>query len=119
MLFWKKKKKIAPEPELSKDDIIEIINENIKYAKIYSNDGNVSGMEMSIEIAIKYSNQLGQMLDSDDIAKIKLIGYERGEKLMRKKANEFRAEGKINQADNAEILADNYASEALMLRQTI
>ena len=119
MFWWRKKRKIIPEPELSREEIKELVDENIKFAKIYADNGNVSGMEMSLEIVMKYGLKIGKSLASDELVKIKLEGYEKGAKLMRQKAIKLKNESKINEANNAEMLADSYASEALMLRQTL
>ena len=119
MFWWRKKPKPMPEPELTREEIEEIVDENIRFAKIYANHGDVSGMETALEIVMKYGQKMDKMLDSDELAKIKLEGYDRGAKLMRQRAKELRDGGKINEADNAQMLADSYTSEALMLKQAL
>lgn len=116
-MFFRKKKKF--EPELTKEEIKEIVNESIKYAKSYAANGNVSGMEMSLESVEKYSKKLGAPYDSTELTKIKLMGYERGENLMRKKAEEFQKAGKIREFNNAMTLADEYGNEARILRSLL
>ncbi len=113
-MFFKRKKKT--EIELTKEEMEEILNESINYAKSYAASGNVSGMEMSLEDVEKYSKKLGISYDSSELTKIKLMGYERGEKLMRKKAEELQKAGKIREFNNAIALADEYSNEARMLR---
>jgi hypothetical protein len=107
-----------PEPELTREEIEELVDENIKFAKIYANHGDVSGMETSLEIVMKYGQKIGKSLSSDEVAKIKFEGYDLGAKLMRKRANELKNAGRISEAENAEMLADSYTSEAMMLKQT-
>lgn len=116
MLFWRKKPKATPEPELTREEIAEIVDESIKYAKICANDGSVSGMEMALQDAIKYGRKIGKSFDSTEIAEIKLIGYERGEKIMREKEEEFRKAGRLNEAQNTLQLAESYGNEARLLK---
>lgn len=113
-MFFRRKKKT--EIELSKEEMEEILNESISYAKSYAASGNVSGMEMSLEDVEKYSKKLGISYDSTELTKIKLTGYERGEKLMRKKAEELKKAGKIREFNNAIALANEYGNEARILR---
>jgi len=119
MFWWRKKPKPIPEPELTREELEEIVDENIKFAKMYADHGDVSGMETALEIVMKYGQKIGRTIGSDELAKIKLEGYDRGAKLMRQRAKEFRDEGKIHEADNAQMLADSYTSEALMLKQAL
>jgi hypothetical protein len=119
MFWWKKKQKAITEPELIREEIEELVAENIKFAKIYAHHGDVSGMEMALEIIMKYGRRIDKSLATDEIAEIKLEGYEKGAKLMRQSAIKLKNEGKINEANNAEMLADSYAGEALILKQTI
>lgn len=116
-MFFRKKKK--PELELTKEEMEEILKESISYAKSYAVNGNVSGMEMSLENVEKYSKKLGISYDSTELTKIKLMGYERGEKLMRKKAEELQKAGKIREFNNAIALADEYGNEARILRNLL
>ncbi len=119
MFFIRKKPKKIPEPDLSKDDMQEIVSENIKFAKIYANDGNVSGMEMALEEALKYSKKLGKTLDSNEIAKIKVRGYKNGAKIMRDKAEELSKAGRFRESQNASELASKYANEADLLKSLL
>lgn len=117
MLFKKKKREI--EPELPREDMVELVDENIKFAEKYASEGNVSGMEMALEIVAKYSQKIGRKLETQKTEKIKLIGYERGEKALKERAMKLQKEGKIREAQNAIKLANAYGNEAKMLRLTI
>jgi hypothetical protein len=97
----------------------ELVNENIRFANRYASVGNVSGMEMSLEIVMQYAQKIGRSFDSREIGKIKLAGYERGAKLMQEKAAELQKEGKIREAQNAIKLASTYDNEAKMLKYTL
>jgi len=117
MLFRKKRHKI--EPDLTKEDMEELVTENIQFAERYSNEGNVSGMEMSLEIVLKYSQKIGKNFDSHIINKIKLKGYELGEKNLREMALKYEKEGKVQEARNAINLANIYGNEAKLLKYII
>lgn len=119
MFFIRRKPKRIPEPDLTKDEMQEIVDENVKFAKIYANDGNVSGMEMALEDALKYSRKLGKSLDSNEITKIKMTGYKNGAKVMQNRAEELSKVGKIRESQNAHELATKYANEAEMLKRTL
>ena len=119
MLSWIGNHKKIPEPELTKEEMEELVDESIKFAKIYAIDGNVSGMEMAFQDAIKHGRKIGRSFDFTEIAKIKLVGYERGEKLMRERELELRVAGRLNEAQNALNLAEAYATEAILLRKTL
>lgn len=119
MFFFKRKQKRIPEPDLTEDEMQEIIEENFKFAKIYANDGNVSGMEMALEEALKYSKKLKKSVDSNEITKIKVNGYEKGAKAMQDKAEELSKAGKIRESQNANELASRYANEAELLKRLI
>jgi hypothetical protein len=116
MLFIRRKPMRIPEPELSREELEELVRENFHFAKEYADAGNVSGMEMSLEEMTKYGQKIGMKFSSDEISKIKLIGYERGAELMRKNAEELRKANKIRESQNADTLADNYANEAKMIK---
>ena len=75
-------------------------------------------MEMSMELALKYAQKIGRSFDSQKILEIKLLAYERGEKLMRKKAQELEDAGKLQEAQNAAQLAETYSNEARMIKYT-
>ncbi len=119
MLFWRKKTNKVPEPELSREDMEDVVKESIRFAKIYAGDGNVSGMEMALQDAMKYGRKIGRSFDSTEIARIKLTGYERGERSMREREAELRKAGKLNEAQNALKLAESYGNEAQLLRRTL
>jgi hypothetical protein len=119
MPFWKRKPKHISEPELSREDMEELVDESIKFAKIYASDGSVSGMEMALQDAVKYGRKIGRSFDSIEIAKIKLMGYELGEKVMLKREAELRKAGRFNEAQNALNLAELYGTEAKLLKKTI
>ena len=80
MMFRRKKLKTGP--ELSREEMEELVNENIQFARKYASDGNVSGMKMSLEVAMQYAQKIGRSFSSQEIGRIKLMGYERGEKVM-------------------------------------
>jgi len=114
MLFRRKKE--IPEPELTREEMEELVDEGLKYAGQYAAEGNVSGMEMALEEAIKYGRKIGRSFDPDNIDRIRLQGYELGEKLMRKQAEEYQGAGKLREYQNAMQLADSYGGQAEMLR---
>ncbi len=118
-MIFKRKKKSETGIELSKEDMEELISENMRVAKRYASAGNVSGMEMSLEVAMQYAQKMGRSFDSQEIGKMKLMGYERGEKVMQAKMAEFKEAGKIREAQNAARLADTYGNEAKMLKYTL
>ena len=117
--MFRKKKKEEVGPELSREEMEELVDENIHFAKRYANLGNVSGMEMSLEIVMQYAQKIGRSFDSREMGKIKLAGYERGAKLMQERAATLQKEGKIREAQNAVKLASTYDSEAKMLKYTL
>ena len=117
--MFRRKKKAETGPELSREEMEELVDENIRFAKRYANLGNVSGMEMSLEIVMQYAQKIGRSFDSREMGKIKLAGYERGAKLMQERAATLQKEGKIREAQNAVRLASTYDSEAKMLKYTL
>ena len=114
MLFRRKKE--IPEPELTREEMEELVDEGLKYAGQYAAEGNVSGMEMALEEAMKYGRKIGRSFDPDNIDRIRLQGYELGEKLMRKQAEKYQGAGKLREYQNAMQLADSYGGQAGMLR---
>ena len=118
-MMFRRKKKSETGPELSREEMEELVDENIQFAKRYASEGNVSGMEMSLEVAMQYGQKIGRSFRSLEIAKIKLMGYERGEKVMRERAEELQKEGKIREAQNAVRLANTYGNEAKMFKYTL
>lgn len=114
--MFRRKKKPETGPELSREEMEELVDENIRFAKRYASAGNVSGMEMSLEVAVQYAQKIGRSFDSQEMGKIKLTGYERGAKLMQERVIKLQKEGKIREAQNAAELASAYDSEAKMLK---
>jgi hypothetical protein len=117
--MFRRKKREDTGPELSREEMEELVDENIQFAKRYANLGNVSGMEMSLEIVMQYAQKIGRSFDSREMGNIKLTGYERGAKLMQEKAAELQKEGKIREAQNAIKLASTYDNEAKMLKYSL
>ena len=113
-MFRKKNKKNGP--DLTKEEMTELVDENFQLAEKYADAGNVSGMEMSLEIALEYANKIGRSFDSKRISEIKLTGYERGEKVLHERAIELKEAGKLREAQKANDLASVYGSEAKMLK---
>ena len=116
-MFRRKKK--AQGPELSREEMEELVDENMRVAERQAKAGNVAGMEMSLEIAMEYAQKIGRSFDSREIGKIKLMGYERGEKVMQERTAALKNEGKMREAQNAARLASAYGSEATLLRNTL
>ena len=118
-MMFRRRKKSEAGPELSREEMEELVDENIQFAERYASEGNVSGMEMSLEVAMQYAQKIGRSFDSREIAEIKLMGYERGEKVMRERVAELQESGKTREAQNAARLASTYANEARMLKYTL
>jgi hypothetical protein len=118
-MIFTRRKKTETGPELTKEEMAELVDKNMQIAKKYAKAGNVSGMEMSLEVAMQYAQKIGRSLDLQEIAKTKLTGYEHGERLMREKAAEFQKTGKVREAQNAAKLASTYGNEAKMLKYTL
>jgi len=117
-MFRKKKKPEEPGPDLTREEMTELVDDNFRLAKKYASTGNVSGMEMSLEIAVEYAQKLGRSFDSQEMATIKLMGFERGEKALKKRATELKEAGKLREAEKAIDLATIYGDEAKILRYT-
>ena len=118
-MIYRRKKKPETGPDLSREEMEELVDENMRVARRHASAGNVSGMEMSLEIAMQYAQKLGRSFDSKDIEKVKLTGYERGEKVMQERAEELKKAGKTREAQNAVKLASSYGDEAKMLKYTL
>jgi hypothetical protein len=118
-MIFKRKKKPEEGPKLTKEEMEELVDENISFARKYASEGNVSGMEMSLEVVIEYGEKIGKPISSQEIDKIKLMAFERGGKLMKERAEELQQEGKLREAQNAMKLANTYGNEAKMLRLTL
>ena len=117
--MFMRRKKPETGPELAREEMEELVDKNMQIAEKYARAGNVSGMEMSLEIAVQYAQKIGRSLDSQEIAKTKLMGYERGERVMSERAAELQKAGKIREAQNAAKLASTYGDEARMLKYTL
>ena len=117
-MFHRKKKKETG-PEFTREEMEELVTENIKAAKKYASEGNVSGMEMSLEEVMKYGKKIGREMDSTELAKLKLMGYENGAKVLRDRAAALQEAGKTGEAQNASRLAITYGNEAKMLKYTL
>ena len=118
-MLFRRKKKLDTGPELTREEMEELVEENIRFARRYASLGNVSGMEMSLELAMEYAQKTGRSFSSKEIAEIKLMGYERGAELMRKRVEKLKEEGKTQEAQNAARLASIYGDEASMLKFTL
>jgi len=117
--MFRRRRKSEVGPELSREEMEELVDENIQFAKKYAAEGNVSGMEMSLEVVTQYGQKIGRSLDSQEMAEIKLMGYERGAEVMRERAAELQNEGKLREAQNAARLATTYNNEARILKYTL
>ncbi len=117
--MFRKKKLEKTGPDLTREEMTELVDENFQLAKKYANAGNVSGMEMSLEIAIEYAQKIGRSFDSQEMARIKLTGFERGEKTLKERAMELKDAGKLREAQKANDLATIYGDEAKILRYTL
>ena len=114
-----RRKKTKTEPDLTREEMTELVDDNFRLAEKYAKAGNVSGMEMSLEIAMEYAQKIGRSFDSQEIGKIKLTGYERGEKALRERAIALNEAGKTREAQKANDLASAYGSEAKILKYTL
>lgn len=112
----KKKKKTETGPNLTKEEMEELVDKNMQIALKYAKAGNVSGMEMSLEVALQNAQKIGKSFDSREIGRIKLEGFERGEEALRKRALELKEAGKMNEAQKAAALAVTYGNEAKLIK---
>lgn len=117
--MFRKKKPEKIGPDLTREEMAELVDGNFRLAKKYASAGNVSGMEMSLEIAVEYAQKLGRSFDSQEMAEIKLMGFERGEKALKERAIELKEAGKLREAEKANNLAAIYGDEAKILRYTL
>lgn len=116
-MFRRKKEKTGP--DLTREEMAELVDENFRLAKKYASAGNVSGMEMSLEIAMEYAQKIGRSFDSREIGNIKLTGFERGERALRERAMKLKEAGKLREAQKANDLAVTYGNEAKLLKYTL
>ncbi len=117
--MFRKKKKAKTGPDLTREEMTELVDDNFRLAKRYASAGNVSGMEMSLEIAMEYAQKIGRSFDSREIAEIKLTGFEHGEKALQERAMDLKEAGKLREAQKANDLAVIYGNEAKLLKYTL
>ena len=118
-MFRRKKEEKESGPNLTREDMVELVEGNFQLAKKYASAGNVSGTEMSLENVMQYAQKIGRSFDSREIGKIKLMAYERGEKVLRERAKELQEAGKMHEAQQAAGLAITYGNEAKMLKYSL
>ena len=117
MLF--KRKKTESTLELSVDEINDLIRSNLKYAEQCAHEGNVSGMEMALEVASEHALKIGRTLKSSRISEIKLMGYERGVEALQTQIKNLEAEGKSVEAQRLQMLLESYSNEAELFRRAL
>lgn len=117
MLF--RRKKAQSTLELSVDEINDLIRSNVEYAEQCSCEGNVSGMEMALEVAAENAQKIGRTLASRRISEIKLMGYERGVEALKARIKSLQEEGKSVEAQRLQMLLETYSNEAELLRYTL
>lgn len=117
MLF--RRKKAESTLELSVDEINDLIRSNLKYAEQCAHEGNVSGMEMALEVASEHALKIGRTLKSSRISEIKLMGYERGVEALQTQMKNLEAEGKSVEAQRLQMLLESYSNEAELFRRTL
>ena len=115
--MFRKKKQKETGPDLTGEEMVELVDKNFRIAKKYASAGNVSGM--SLEIAMEYAQKIGRSFDSREIAEIKFMGFEHGEKALRERAIQLKEEGKLREAQKANDLASIYGDEAKLLKYTL
>ncbi len=118
-MFRKKKKEKKNGPNLTREEMVKLVEQNFQLAKKYASAGNVSGTEMSLENVMEYAQKIGRSFDSREIGEINLMAYERGEKALRKRAKELQEAGKMHEAQQAAGLAITYGNEAKMLKYSL
>ena len=117
MLF--RRKKTEATVDLSVDEINDLIRSNLEYAEQCAHEGNVSGMEMSLEVALEQAQKIGRTLKSSRISEIKLMGYERGVESLQAQIKSLEAEGKSVEAQRLQMLLESYSNEAELFRLTL
>ncbi|HID55045.1 TPA: hypothetical protein EYP37_00835 [Candidatus Poribacteria bacterium] len=113
-MFRRRKKKV--QSPLTEEERRELIRENMEYARRCAEDGNVSGMEMAIEMVIKHSHAINEIVDMGEIKRIKLTGYQRGVERLNRKIATLREEGNEEEAERLSILMRSYRREALSIK---
>ncbi|MBC8232286.1 hypothetical protein H8E77_22295 [bacterium] len=117
MLF--KRKKQESTVDLSVDEINDLIDSNLKYAERCAHEGNVSGMEMALEVASERALRVSRTLKSSRISEIKLMGYERGVESLQAQIKNLEAEGKSIEAQRLQMLLASYSNEAELFRRAL
>ena len=113
-MFRRRRKK--PQSPLTEEERRELIRENMEYARKCAEDGNVSGMEMAIEMVINHSHAINEIVDMMEIKRIKLMGYQRGVEVLNQRIATLREEGKEEEAERLGILMRSYRREALSIK---
>lgn len=113
MLFRRKRKK---EFHLTPEETRQVIREHWEYARRFAEEGNVAGMEMALEVVINYSHAINEIVNRDEINRLKLIGYERGIENLSTRIDALRLEGKKEEADRLMTLVRSYRREAASIR---
>ena len=114
-----RKKREESGPDLTSEEMEQLVNENFRLAKKYASAGTVSGTEMALETVMLYAKKIGRTFDSKEIDRIKLMAYERGEKALRERAKELQEAGKYHEAQQAAGLSITYGNEAKMLKYSL
>jgi len=117
MLF--RRKKTESTLQLSVDEINDLIRSNLEYAEQCSREGNVSGMEMALEVAAENAQKIGRRLKSKHISEIKLMGYEHGVESLKARIKSLEEEGKSVEAQRLRMLLETYSNEAELLRYAL
>ncbi|MCD6508565.1 hypothetical protein J7M22_18335 [Candidatus Poribacteria bacterium] len=113
-MFRRRREK--PQSPLTEGERRELIRENMEYARKCAEDGNVSGMEMAIEMVINHSHAINEIVDMMEIKRIKLMGYQRGVEVLNQRIATLREEGKEEEAERLGILMRSYRREALSIK---
>jgi len=117
MLF--RRKQAESSLDLTVDEVNDLIQSNLEYAEQCANEGNVSGMEMALEVAVENARKVSRTLQSRRISEIKLLGYERGVELMQEQIKNLEAEGKSVEAQRLQILLGSYLNEAELFKRAL
>ena len=117
MLLRRKKSKSTV--DLSVEDSLELVRSNMQYAEQCASEGNVSGMEMALEVALEQGRKIGHTFPERRISEIKLMGYERGVAVLESRIQNLEAEGKSIEAQRLQMLLETYSNEAELLRHAL
>lgn len=113
-MFRRRKKK--PQSPLTEEERRVLIRENMEYARKCAEGGNVSGMEMAIEMVIKHSHAINEIVDMMEIKRIKLMGYQKGVEALNRRIEALREEGNEEEAERLGMLMRSYRREALSIK---